>query len=588
MSKVIKVLKFALGLFKKTIAWIIGHIFYKPQYLKGRFFDKYRYSSGWKWVMEDFFIQKIVGINRECPFPVSFRATVVNWRDIVFEDDNINLFQKAGNYYRASPDGKIIFGKNCYVADNVGIITANHNLQRLEQHLEGKDIVIGKNCWIGINSSILPGVVLGDHTIVGAGSVVTKSFPDGDCVIAGNPAKVLKKLEPYGMGKGEKDVLVDMEKCVGCALCSEVCPTQSITMIDSPEGFKYPRINDTTCIHCDQCYKKCPVSQPKVEIQPLGAYVLKDADIKSRKKSASGGAWAVTAKKFIEFGGVCAGVRFNDKLDAVFDLCETIEDLDAFRDSKYVQSSTNHIYERIRTLLKSDRKVFVTGLPCQIAALHSYLGDAADSENLFLCDLVCHGVPSPAVFHRYIAFLEKNKGKKVKKFFFRDKTNGWNKSNVRVVYQDGSEDIILRPSSEFFRGFAHNIIFRKCCHKCNFKAYNSYGDITIGDYWGIQKVYPDLDDDTGCSMLLVKTEKGQRLIEMLKNDTILRETTVDFALETHPKLEKSSPCGLYRDSFFKYLQKDQSEEHFKKAITIFTGQELPNKVKRVLLRKTKR
>ena len=585
MNKIIKGLQFSLGLFKKSIAWIIGHIFYKHKYLKGRFFDKYRYSSGWKWVMEDFFMQKIIGINRECPFPVSFRATVVNWRDIVFEDDNINIFQKAGNYYRASSDGKIFFGKNCYVADNVGIITANHNTQRLEEHLAGKDIVIGNNCWIGINSSILPGVVLGDHTIVGAGSVVTKSFPEGDCVIAGNPAKVLRKLEPYGMGKGEKEVLVNMNKCVGCALCSDICPTKSITMIMSPEGFVYPRINDSTCIHCDLCYKKCPVSQPRIENRPINAYVLKDVNLESRKKSASGGAWAVTARKILESGGVCAGVKLNEKLDAIFDLCESVDCIDEYRDSKYIQSNTNHIYERVSTLLKENKMVFVTGLPCQIAALHSYLGELAMSDNLFLCDLVCHGVPSPAVFHRYISLLEKNAGKKINKIYFRDKTNGWNKSNIRVVYHDGSEEVILRKNSEFFKGFGHNIIFRKCCHKCDFKAFNSYADITIGDYWGIQKIYPDLDDDTGCSMLLVKTEKGKRLVEMIENDVILQETTVDFALETHPKLEKSSVCGLYRDCFFKYLGKKQSEKHFKKAITIFTGKKLLNRVERYLLRK---
>ncbi len=585
MSKAERAIKFAVSFLKKNIAWIIGHIFYKSRYLKGRFFDKYRYSSGWRWVIEDFFIQKIVGINRDCPFPVTFRATVVNWRNIIFEDDNINLFQKAGNYYRASSDGKIIFGKNCYCACNVGIVSANHNMQKLEQHLVGKDIVIGDNCWIGINCSILPGVVLGNHTIVGAGSVVTKSFPEGDCVIAGNPAKILKKLEPYGMGKGENDVLTDMTKCVGCALCSEICPTHSITMIPSFEGFSYPRIDTSTCIHCEKCYKNCPVSQPKIENRPLKAYAMKDSDTESRKKSASGGAWALMARKFIESGGVCAGVKLNENLDAVFDSCKSVSDIDKFRDSKYVQSDTNHIYGQIQASLNSGNKVFVTGLPCQIAALHSYLGDNAKSENLFLCDLVCHGAQSPLVFHRYISYLEKKAKKKIVQFFFRDKTNGWNKSNVRVVYQDGAEEIILRPDSEFFSAFSHNIALRKCCHKCDFKNFNSYADVTIGDYWGIQKLHPDMDDDAGISMLVVKTEKGEKLVEMIKDDAVLQETTVDFAIETHPKLLKSTPQGLYRNAFFKYLAKNESEEHFKKSIKIFTSKNLVNKVKRVLLRK---
>ena len=235
--------------------------------------------------------------------------------------------------------------------------------------------------------------------------------------------------------------------------------------------------------------------------------------------------------------------------------------------------------------MKNEKKVFVAGLPCQIAALHCYLGENAASENLFLCDLVCHGAPSPLVFHRYISYLEKRTKKKIVQFFFRDKTNGWNKSNVRIIYQDGGEEIILRPDSEFFSAFSHNIALRKCCHKCDFKNFNSYADVTIGDYWGIQKLHPDMDDDAGISMLFVKTEKGDKLMEKIKDDAVLQETTVDFAIETHPKLLKSTPQGLYRNAFFKYLAKNESEEHFKKSIKVFTSKNLVNKVKRVLLRK---
>lgn len=190
-------LKAAISFLKKTFAMIIGYIFYNPKYLKGKYFSKRSYSDGWRWVMETFFMQKIVGINRKIPFPVSFRATVCNWEYIEFDSENINIFQKAGNYYQASKEGKIIFGKNCYVACNVAIITANHNFDDLSQHYPAKDVKIGDNSWIGFGSVILPGVELGEHTIVGANSVVTKSFKDGNCVIAGNPAKIIKIISPY-------------------------------------------------------------------------------------------------------------------------------------------------------------------------------------------------------------------------------------------------------------------------------------------------------------------------------------------------------------------------------------------------------
>lgn len=190
-------IKAGLSVLKKTWAMLIGYIFYSPKYLKGHFFSKYFYSDGWRWVLETVFMQKIIGINRHVPFPVSFRATVCNWKNIEFDKDNINIFQKAGNYYQASADSKIIFGKNCYVACNVAIITANHDFSDLSKHYPGKDVKIGDNSWIGFGSVILPGVELGNHTIVGANSVVTKSFPEGNCVIAGNPAKIIKTIPQY-------------------------------------------------------------------------------------------------------------------------------------------------------------------------------------------------------------------------------------------------------------------------------------------------------------------------------------------------------------------------------------------------------
>lgn len=183
------------GFMKKTFAQIIGYIFYDKKYLKGKEFHKYRYSSGWRWVMENVFIQKIVGYQRHIPFPVSFRMQVMNWENIEFDVNDISNFQKTGSYFQAASDAHIYIGKGTYIAGNVGIITANHDINDLSKAAPGKDVKIGENCWIGMNSTILPGVELGEHTIVGAGSVVTKSFPEGNCVIAGNPARILRKIE---------------------------------------------------------------------------------------------------------------------------------------------------------------------------------------------------------------------------------------------------------------------------------------------------------------------------------------------------------------------------------------------------------
>ncbi len=181
---------------KNKLKWILtllfANMFYKKSFLKGRHFS-YRNSSGWRWIRKNFFMQKIVGINKEVPFPVDFRMRVVNWKNIDFDIDDMNVFQKVGNYYQAG-EAKIHIGKGTQIANGVAIITANHELKDITVHSEAKDVIIGKECWIASNAVLLPGVELGEHTIVGAGAVVTKSFPDGWCVIGGVPAKIIKRI----------------------------------------------------------------------------------------------------------------------------------------------------------------------------------------------------------------------------------------------------------------------------------------------------------------------------------------------------------------------------------------------------------
>jgi len=190
-----------MGLKKKIfvcflpILKLIGGLFFDRHYLKGKYFDCD--LRGWTWVLRSIIWQKIFGFNRHVPWPVSPFIKIGNPENIKFDVDDISNFQSFGNYIQCSwsenVGGKIYIGKGTRIAPNVGIITVNHNPQNLDEYMEGKDVIIGAKCWIGMNSMILPGVELGDHTIVGAGSVVTKSFPEGNQIIAGNPAKVIRK-----------------------------------------------------------------------------------------------------------------------------------------------------------------------------------------------------------------------------------------------------------------------------------------------------------------------------------------------------------------------------------------------------------
>lgn len=177
----------------KSYLWckLFGVFHYDKKYLQGRWFDSIL-SEGWRWALVDYKGSRFSAANFNVPWPVSSRITVVNAGNISFDPDDLNNFQGFGNYFQAIE--KIVIGKGTYIACNVAIITANHNCLKLEEHLKGEPVIIGKECWIGFNSVILPGVILGDRTIVGAGSIVTKSFPEGHCIIGGNPAKVIRML----------------------------------------------------------------------------------------------------------------------------------------------------------------------------------------------------------------------------------------------------------------------------------------------------------------------------------------------------------------------------------------------------------
>lgn len=179
-------------IFHYIIANTIGRIVYPSWVFKGRHFSKIT-SEGWKWVSNGIFYQKILGHNRYIKFPVNFRS-VVSSNNIEFDPNDLNNFQHFGCYFQ-NFSGNIKIGAGTYIAPNVGIITSNHNLNNLCCHDKAKNVIIGKNCWIGMNSMILPGVTIGDHTIVGAGTIVTKSFKEGNCVIAGNPAKKIRDLD---------------------------------------------------------------------------------------------------------------------------------------------------------------------------------------------------------------------------------------------------------------------------------------------------------------------------------------------------------------------------------------------------------
>lgn len=185
------------GVYYYLIGRAVAKLHYSERYISGRYFEgagglRSMFAAGWEWCARDYRANRRLGINQAVKWPVSPRCTVIFPENIEFHPDNIDNFQSPGCYYQGM--GRIRIGRGSYIAPNVGIITANHDPANPDLHLPPRPVSIGKKCWIGMNSMILPGVVLGDHTVVGAGSVVTRSFPEGHCVVAGNPARKLQTL----------------------------------------------------------------------------------------------------------------------------------------------------------------------------------------------------------------------------------------------------------------------------------------------------------------------------------------------------------------------------------------------------------
>ena len=185
-------------LFKWIKIFLHAHLIllfhYEKKYITGKYFKSSYYNihaPGWKWIVDDYYACKKIRKNMDVPFPCSPLIKISCPQNIEFNPDDLINFQSEGSYYQAF--GKIIIGEGTYIAPNVGLITANHSIDNLDEHESPKNIVLGRHCWIGMNSVILPGVTLGDNTIVGAGAIVTKSFPDGHCILVGNPAKCIKK-----------------------------------------------------------------------------------------------------------------------------------------------------------------------------------------------------------------------------------------------------------------------------------------------------------------------------------------------------------------------------------------------------------
>lgn len=347
--------------------------------------------------------------------------------------------------------------------------------------------------------------------------------------------------------------ITEKHNCTGCHACSNICPKQCITMEADSEGFLYPKVDLDSCVDCGLCEKVCPVlNKLKVENEPR-AYACYNKNEQIRLESSSGGIFTLIAEQVINDSGVVFGVGLDKALTALHSYVETKEQLKAFRGSKYVQSKIGETYKKAEAFLNQNKKVLFTGTPCQIAGLKAYL--QKDYDNLICVDIICHGVPSPKVWEKYLSYQEKLVGAKAQGAHFRHKNKGWNRFSMALEFKNGDKQIQTLDKDLYMQAFLKDTCLRPSCYKCNFKTLHRQSDITIADFWGIEKVLPKLDDDKGTSLLLVNSVKGKELFDFLKDSILYEQVDLNKAVSYNPAAFKSANENPNREGFFGDLDK---------------------------------
>jgi coenzyme F420-reducing hydrogenase beta subunit len=319
-------------------------------------------------------------------------------------------------------------------------------------------------------------------------------------------------------------------------------------MIPDDEGFLYPKIDNEKCSQCSLCTKTCPFHKGFKKgdnfASPL-VFAAKHKDINVRMKSSSGGMFTALSDLILSNGGVVYGVVFDDEKNVIHTRTENTIDRDRMRGSKYIQSKLNQEFHNVKRDLLNNRQVLFTGTPCQIAGLESFLVKI-DKSKLLLCDIVCHGVASPRVWELYIELLQKKYKQKIAQFYFRYKTGISSETIQHAVLVDGGQ--VIESDLEIF-----NLIYfgqwasRPSCHNCVFTKMERLSDITIADFWGIEKYNTDFNDGNGVSLVLVNSERGRGFLEAIGSHIVYIESSTEKCMQ--PNLCAPSKPSLHRDPF---------------------------------------
>ena len=353
-------------------------------------------------------------------------------------------------------------------------------------------------------------------------------------------------------------------ECTGCGACKFSCPKAAITMRENKEGFLYPYIDREKCISCGICKLICPSNKEKIvrKFKPKVYALMGNDDI--RKQSSSGGAFTLVAEYILKNGGyVCGAIFDNQKQKIVHIITNNIEDLKKIRKSKYVQSDLGNCFPAIRSLLEEKTSVLFSGTPCQIAGLKSYL--KKNYDNLYLIDILCHSVPSPKVLEKFIESIDLDNDENIIDINFRSKENGWKPiyetkivTNKRIIEIPPEENIYNKA---FFNGLSS----RECCGTCKYANITRLGDLTLGDFWWIEKYKKQYNDGLGTSLVIQNTKKGEFLLKQIKKECKLFKK-VPFSKVTNLNLKRPSNLHNNRKTFYDNLDKISLKENIENCL----------------------
>lgn len=352
----------------------------------------------------------------------------------------------------------------------------------------------------------------------------------------------------------------DKAECCGCTACASICSHNAITMKPDVMGFMYPHVDESKCTDCGLCDKVCSFADnydTSFNLDEPFCYGARHKDISQVETSRSGASFIAISDYILSLGGVIYGAGYTDHFRVVHKRATTPKDRDEFKGSKYVQSDLNTVFRQVKEDLNRGLSVLFTGTPCQTSGLRSYVGKRL-TENLYLVDIICHGVPAPNIWRDYITYLEEKYGAIITEVNFRNKNKfGWKDHKESFKFNNGSEIATTLYTSLFYR----NLMFRYSCGKCHFTNTKRPSDITLGDFWGWEKTNATANiDDKGLSLILCNTEKGKRLFDTISQDICYFPAALQDCLQS--RLEYPVQLSKERDGFEAYYK----SSNFKKLI----------------------